>query len=83
MKKPFLALIFFSIASYILLPIVDEAFVHPVVGAFLSSMFDIPLAKGFFFSTIIYRGVGILFLLLGLIISGKIVYKKFVKKKNK
>ena len=71
-----LAIILLSVALYILLPTLDEVFIHPVFGLFLSQVFDLPIIHGALLSVIIYRSVGVVCLLSALLVGGKPIYQK-------
>jgi len=71
-----LAIFLLSAGVYILLPTLDEIFIHPVFGLFLSQVLNVPTIQGIGISIIIYRSIGILCLLAALIIGGKPVYQK-------
>ncbi|MEM2148238.1 MAG: hypothetical protein QXJ94_06510 [Candidatus Bathyarchaeia archaeon] len=60
----------------ILLPTLDEVFIHPVFGVFLSQTFDLPIIHGTLISVIIYRTIGVVCLLGALLIGGKPIYPK-------
>jgi len=71
-----LAIILLSVALYILLPTLDEVFIHPVFGLFLSQVFDLPIIHGTLLSVIIYRSIGVVCLLSALLVGGKPIYQK-------
>ena len=71
-----LAVVLLSIALYILLPTLDEVFIHPVFGLFLSQVFDLPIIHGTLLSVIIYRSIGGVCLLSALLVGGKPIYQK-------
>jgi len=75
-KRVSLAIILLSVGLYILLPTLDEVFIHPVFGLFLSQVFDMPFIHGTFLSAIIYRSIGVVCLLSALLIGGKPIYQK-------
>lgn len=75
-KRVSLAIILLSVALYILLPTLDEVFIHPVFGLFLSQVFDLPIIHGTLLSVIIYRSIGVVCLLGALLIGGKPIYQK-------
>jgi hypothetical protein len=71
-----LAVVLLSAALYILLPTLDEVFIHPVFGLFLSQVFDLPIIHGTLLSVIIYRSIGVVCLLSALLVGGKLIYQK-------
>jgi hypothetical protein len=83
MRRYVLALVFLSIALYILFPTADEAFVYPTVGSAISELFGTSLAKGIFISAVLYRGTGIIFLAIALFIGGKPIYRRLKTKLKK
>jgi len=82
-KRVSLAIILLSVALYILLPTLDEVFIHPVFGLFLSQLFDVPLIHETFLSVILYRSIGVVCLLAALFIGGKPIYQKLKAKVKK
>jgi len=70
------AIILLSVALYILLPTLDEVFIHPVFGLFLSQVFDLPIIHGTLLSVIIYRSIGVICLFGALLVGGKPIYQK-------
>jgi len=82
-KQISLAIILLSIALYILLPTLDEVFIHPVFGLFLSQVFDLPIIHGTLISVIIYRSIGVVCLLGALLVGGKPIYQKLKAKFKK
>lgn len=72
---------------YILLPTPDELVIYPVLGLFLSYIFQMPFVYGVLLSMIIYRGVGVGCLFSALLIGGKPVYRslreKFKQKRSR
>jgi acyl-CoA synthetase (AMP-forming)/AMP-acid ligase II len=79
-----------AVSLYILLPTVDEIFIHPVFGLFLSIVLNVHLVYGVLLSIVIYRSIGFACLLIALLIGGKPIYinlkerfrKKEIVKKN-
>ena len=82
-KQVSLAIILLSVALYILLPTLDEVFIHPVFGLFLSQILDVPIIHGTLLSVIIYRSIGVVCLLGALLIGGKPIYQKTKSKIQK
>jgi len=73
-KRISLAIVLLSVALYILLPTLDEVFIHPVFGLFLSQVFDLPIIHGTLLSVIIYRSIGVICLFSALLVGGKPIY---------
>ena len=68
---------------YILLPTPDELVIYPVLGLFLSYVFQMPLVYGVLLSMIIYRGLGVGCLFGALLIGGKSIYYKLKERYQK
>ena len=77
--KATLSVLILGISIYILVPTVEEAFIHPALGLFFSNALNLPLVYGVILSIIIYRTIGGIFLFAALIIGGKPIYNLLKK----
>lgn len=83
LRKVAVSTFFLSASLYILLPTADEIVIHPILGLFLATIFNIPLAYGILLSMLIYRGFGIALLFTSLFVGGKSIYNKLKEKFGK
>jgi len=82
-KQASSAVVLLSIAVYILVPTLDEVFIHSVLGVFLSQALNLSIINGTILSVIIYRSLGVVCLLGALLIGGKPIYQKLKAKTKK
>ncbi len=82
-KQTSSALVLLSLALYILVPTLDEVFIHPVFGLLLAQKLDLHIIHGTLLSVVIYRSIGIVCLLSALLIGGKPIHQKLKAKFKK
>ncbi|MEX0920376.1 MAG: hypothetical protein WDZ69_02225 [Candidatus Pacearchaeota archaeon] len=79
-KTAAISILLLSLAIYILFPTPDELFIYPSLGLIISNLFSTSVLQGQLISATIYRGIGIIVLIMAIFVGGRPIYKKFRSK---